>query len=117
VFTSFGFIPNSSSVAAEVQLVKLEAIMVYKATRLEPVVFQKQFEEALNLAMAHIGVNYSEALELVFMPISEQGGNCVADLVRRGQLLHAKAALVELIEAQKRRVVRNNKVYKNPSLY
>lgn len=91
--------------------------MVYKATRLEPVVFQKQFEEALNLAMAHIGVNYSEALELVFTPINEQGGNSVADLVRRGQLLHAKAALVELIESQKRCASLKNRVYKNPNLY
>lgn len=91
--------------------------MVYKATRLEAVVFQKQFEEALNLAMAHIGVNYSEALELVFTPINEQGGNSVADLVRRGQLLHAKAALVELIESQKRRASLKNRVYKNPNLY
>lgn len=49
--------------------------MVYKRSRLDEIAFQKQFEEALNLAMHHIGVNYSEALELVFTPLREQGGS------------------------------------------
>jgi hypothetical protein len=77
--------------------------MVYKRSRLDEIAFQKQFEEALNLAMHHIGVNYSEALELVFTPLREQGGLSVADYVRRGQLPQAKRALVELIDDQKRR--------------
>lgn len=76
--------------------------MVYKRSRLDEIAFQKQFEEALNLAMHHIGVNYSEALELVFTPLREQGGLSVADYVRRGQLPQAKRALVELIDNQKR---------------
>ena len=76
--------------------------MVYKRSRLDEIAFQKQFEEALNLAMHHIGVNYSEALELVFTPLREQGGLSVADYVRRGQLPQAKRALVELIDDQKR---------------
>lgn len=76
--------------------------MVYKRCRLDEIAFQKQFEEALNLAMHHIGVNYSEALELVFTPLRQQGGLSVADYVRRGQLPQAKRALVELIDDQKR---------------
>lgn len=91
--------------------------MVYKTTRLDPNTFQKQFEEALNLAMAHIGVNYSEALELVFTPISEKGGHSVADLVRRGQLLHAKAALAELIDTHKRRMALNSSSHKSSRIY
>ncbi|MBM3381340.1 MAG: hypothetical protein FJY29_02755 [Betaproteobacteria bacterium] len=76
--------------------------MVYKNSRLDEVAFQRQFEEALNLAMHHIGVNYSEALELVLTPLREQGGLSVADYVRRGQLPQAKRALVDLIDSRKR---------------
>lgn len=91
--------------------------MVYKTTRLDQKTFQKQFEEALNLAMAHIGVNYSEALDLVFMPLGELQGSSVADLVRRGQLPHAKLALAELIDAQKRRAALANRPYKSGQIY
>ncbi len=87
--------------------------MVYKTTRLDPTTFQKQFEEALNLAMAHIGVNYSEALDLVFTPMGEYQGNSVADLVRRGQLQHAKVALAELIDTHKRRSAFANPNYRS----
>lgn len=76
--------------------------MVYKRSRLDEIAFQRQFEEALNLAMHHTGVNYSEALELVFTPLRDQGGLSVADYVRRGQLPQAKRALVELIDIQRR---------------
>ncbi|MEN9529989.1 MAG: hypothetical protein RI932_1862 [Pseudomonadota bacterium] len=76
--------------------------MVYKNSRLDEIAFQRQFEEALNLAMHHIGINYSEALELVFTPLREQGGLSVADYVRRGQLPQAKRALVDLIDSRKR---------------
>jgi hypothetical protein len=90
--------------------------MVYKHSRLDEIAFQRQFEEALNLAMHHIGVNYSEALELVFTPLREQGGLSVADFVRRGQLPQAKRALADLIDSRKRadlsrRVVGANRNY------
>ena len=91
--------------------------MVYKTTRLDSNTFQKQFEEALNLAMAHIGVNYSEALELVFTPINGLQGNTVADLVRRGQLHHAKMALAELIDSHKRRSALSSQIYKNSQVF
>jgi len=76
--------------------------MVYKRSRVDEIASQRQFEEALNLAMHHTGVNYSEALELVFTPLRDQGGLSVADYVRRGQLPQAKRALVELIDNQRR---------------
>ncbi len=76
--------------------------MSYRQSRLDEVAFQRQFEEAVNMAMRHVGVNYSEALELVFTPIGEQGGLSVAEFVRRGQLTQARRALAELIEGHKR---------------
>lgn len=76
--------------------------MSYKHTRLDEASFQRQFEEAVNLAMNHVGVNYSEALELVFMPLQQRDGLSVAEYVRRGQLVQAKQALVELIDIRKR---------------
>lgn len=76
--------------------------MSYKHPRLDEVAFQKQFEEAVNLAMHHAGVNYSEALELLFTTLQEQGGLSVVDYVRRGQLSQAKRALSEVIDVRKR---------------
>ena len=76
--------------------------MAFKNGRKDPIAFQRQFEEALSLAMHHTGVNYSEALELVFTPLQEHGGISVAEFVRRGQTPQAKRALVALIEIQKR---------------
>jgi hypothetical protein len=79
--------------------------------------FQKQFEEAINLAMAHIGVNYAEALELVFTPIVDLQGSSVADLVRRGQLPHAKVALAELIDLHKRHAAVSNSYVRISKIY
>lgn len=76
--------------------------MSYRHTRVDELVFQRQFEEAVNMAMNHVGVNYSEALELVFMPMKDLGGLSVAEFVRRGQLAQAKRALSELIDDRKR---------------
>ena len=75
--------------------------MALKNLRTDPLAFQRQFEEALNLAMHHIGVDYSEALELVFTPLREHGGLSVAEYVRKGQMSQAKRALVELIDSRK----------------
>jgi hypothetical protein len=59
---------------------------------------RRQFEEAVNLAMRHTGVNYSEALELVLTPSSLDGGGCVAEYLRLGQVTQARKVLAELIE-------------------
>ncbi|NBO37442.1 hypothetical protein EBU99_02535 [bacterium] len=85
--------------------------MTYKRTRLEEVAFQRQFEEAVSLAMHHVGINYSDALDLLFTPLGEEGGLCVADFVRRGQLPLAKQALVQLIETRKRTQTAQRLVY------
>lgn len=78
--------------------------MPYRQTRVDEVVFQRQFEEALNMAMNHAGMNYSEALELVFTPLNNLGGTSVVEFVRRGQLAQAKRALSELIDDRKRAI-------------
>lgn len=76
--------------------------MAYKHSRLDEVAFHRHFEEAVSMAMRHVGVNYSEALELVFTPLSQAGGASVADYVRRGHIAMAKRALAELIDDRRR---------------
>jgi predicted xylose isomerase-like sugar epimerase len=76
--------------------------MTYRYSRLDSLALQKQFEEALALAMNQMGVGYSEALELVFTPVTDLDGLSVADFVRRGQLPQAKKALALLIDNHRR---------------
>jgi hypothetical protein len=78
--------------------------MSHKLKRCDEVAFQHQFEEAVQLAMRHVGLNYSEALELVFLPVKEQGGLSVAEFVRRGNLPQAKRALSSLLD-ERRKVI------------
>jgi hypothetical protein len=80
--------------------------MAYKHSRLDEVALHRHFEEAVSMAMRHVGVNYSEALELIFTPLNHAGGVSVADHVRRGHISLAKRALAELID-DRRRIVAN----------
>jgi hypothetical protein len=76
--------------------------MTFRHSRLDGIALQKQFEEALALAMNQMGVGYSEALELVFTPVHELDGMSVADFVRRGQIPQARSALAQLIDDHRR---------------
>ncbi|NBW80616.1 hypothetical protein EBR21_02575 [bacterium] len=76
--------------------------MAYKHSKLDEVAFHRHFEEAVSMAMRHVGVNYSEALELIFTPLHQAGGVSVADHMRRGHISLAKRALAELIDDRRR---------------